>query len=388
MRRLLPLIALIALALPPIPCLADDWKASGYVRSFLTGTDLGRLGLGSSAEIESRLRLKLGGDITEALRAEVAFEIAPRWREKNTLAALYASAYTGMSYRIGDIDEMLFPSDIEPHDTFYVSQNLDRAFLTHKAEGFDLHVGRQAVSFGSARIINPTDVLAPYTFSTLAKEERIGVDAVRLMVPTAELGQLDAGVVFGDDARERNSAEFARYRADVSGTGVSLMLMRYRRNEMLGLDINGSIGGASAWLEAAYTNSRDGDDYARLTAGLDYALTSSTYAFAEYHFNGTGATDRDSYSIDGSAYADGAVYLLGAHYIGAGLTHEITPLLALSAQGLLSLTDASAMLGPSLQYNMEENVYTGLGAYVGIGAQDAEFRQSADVYYASFSVYF
>lgn len=388
MRCLASAIILASIALFPHTSIAEGWKASGYLRNFLTSTDMSRLGLGSTVELESRARLKLIGEIGNGLRAEIAYEIAPHLRENNPRAAMYASALTGMSYRAGDIDGVLAPSDLEASDTLYVTQNLDRAFITYKAADFDLHMGRQAVAFGSARTVNPTDVLAPYSFTTLAKEERIGVDAIRLMVPTALLGQIDAGIVFGDDAREKNSAEFARYRMDLSGTGVSMMLMRYRRNEMLGLDINGTMGGASAWLEASYTSSRDDYDYARLTAGLDYALTSTTYAFAEYHLNGAGASNRNAYSADGAAYADGAVYLLGLHYIGAGLTHEITPLVALSAQGLLNLTDHSAMLGPALQYNMEEDVYTSIGAYVGAGGSGTEFRSSADVYYCSLSLYF
>ena len=53
----------------------------------------------------------------------------------------------------------------------------------------------QAIAWGSAFVINPTDVIAPYVYNALDQEERYGVDALRVRVPTGALSETDLGYV-------------------------------------------------------------------------------------------------------------------------------------------------------------------------------------------------
>ena len=116
---------------------------------------------------------------------------------------------------------------------------------------------------------------------------------------------------------------------------------------------------------------RGGEDYFRLTTGLDYSLTGTTYGFVEYHYNGVGTNHAEDYLavLSHPAYRDGSVYLLGRHYLIPGLTHQITPLLTGNVMALVNLGDPSASIVPSLEYNVATDIYLSAGAYIGVGEE-------------------
>jgi hypothetical protein len=264
---------------------------------------------------------------------------------------------------------------------------------------FDLHIGRQAIAFGSAHVINPTDIIAPYTYNTIAKEERVGVDAIRLKAPTGQLGEFDIGYVFGEDFEYEESAAFISLRSYLLMTDATLMAMMFRENYLLGLDLARSIGGAGAWLETAYVFSEEGsdEDYLRLSVGSDYSFTDKLYAYIEYHYNGAGESEPYNYfdNLGETAYTDGAVYLLAKHYIAPGLTYQITPLLIFSGQALININDGSYLVFPIFEYSFADDIYSEIGAYIGVGDESSnpffpqsEFGLYPDRYFASLNFYF
>ncbi|MFC1549419.1 hypothetical protein ACFL4R_00930 [Nitrospirota bacterium] len=373
----------------------DQLKASGYLRSFATYS-INPLTDSETAILETRIRLKLSGDLSSRISAELAYELAPIWKE-NAPAPPGQQIYQGFSYRAGDLKQTLYPDDPHPGETFMVNQNLDRAFVSYSGMSFDLHAGRQPIAFGSARSLNPTDVLAPYPLNTIAKEERIGVDALRLRVPLGQMSELDAGAVFGDDARTEESAAYLRLKGYALGTDVSVMAMRFRKHSLYGLDLTRSIGGAGAWLETAhvFTNTT-GDDYFSLSTGVEYMFTDEFYAYIEYHRNGAGAGDKSEYPLNllKVAYTEGGVYLMSMDYLAPGISYQASPLVGLGLSVIYNLEDSSALISPTLEYNASENVYIGLGGFVGTGdsgilpGQGSEFGDYPDLLYASLSYYF
>lgn len=361
----------------------------GHIRNFATLVDFDG---DATAEALSLLRLRLLWEPSPNALGELAYELTPRLREKSgpTLVPLPPLFF----YRAVDLEEALY----EESENFSVAQNLDRAMITLRSASLDFFAGRQPIAFGSARAVNPTDVIVPFTFNTLAKEERAGVDALRAKLPFGRLGELDAGVVSGDDFEPGESAAFVRLKSYVLRTDASAMTMAFRENLLLGIDLARSIGGAGAWLEAAYVFADEGSDenYLRLTAGADYSLTAKLYGYAEYHFNGAGAGRPEEYFnvITETAYADGAVYLLGRHYLASGFTCEVTPLLVLSAQALINLEDGSLLPSPVLEYSAADDVTMKLGAFLGVGSDPggnvprSEFGLYPDLYFASLNIYF
>jgi hypothetical protein len=362
----------------------------------------------------NRLRLNLYGRVNDYMALTIAYDIAPKVQDDSLFgsSSLVGNIESSI-YRAGDLNARLYPGDSSSLRNFAVYQNLDRLFLTANAPFADIYFGRQAIAWGSARVINPTDVLAPFAFTELDIEDRLGVDAIRVRVPLGFMGELDCGYVAGDDFDYANSAMYLRGKFYTYRTDVTLLAIDFRENLLLGLDMTRAVGGAGTWLEAGYTfvgaaSSHDrnsSQDYLRASMGADYSLRDGTYLFVEYHYSEAGSTSPDCYlsELSGVAFRDGAVYLLGQHYIIPGVSYQITPLIILSGEVLTNLTDPSVLLAPTLEYNISENIYISAGAYIGFGKGPSvenpsqndpslglrsEFGSYPDIYFTSFRIYF
>jgi predicted porin len=219
------------------------------------------------------------------------------------------------------------------------------------------------------------------------------------------LGELDVGYVCGRDFDISRSAMFARGKFYIAATDLSVMFLGFRENLLIGLDAARSIGGAGAWFEAAAIlvdafdddERNSADDYFQMSIGMDYSPWTNAYTYAEYHFNGAGAASTDNYVANTrqTAYSEGSVYLLGRHYLGTGISHQLTPLTTLGIDMLANLGDRSAYLTPRIEYNVQENLYLSGGAYIGIGREAidmfkvrSEFRWYPDIFYGSLRLYF
>jgi hypothetical protein len=406
------------------PGRADDTVTiRGYFKTFcillvppritLDGSTLRETDMGA---VNNRLRLKFTLQPSKWWSFDGEYDISPRIQDSRLFdESLFPTGQDLGGYRLVDLRDRLLPGPEKPAGNFALYQNLDRFVFTIKTPAADIMIGRQAVAWGSARVINPTDILAPFGFNVLDKEERTGVDAVRVRVPLGSLDELDVGVVAGDGFKGRTSAFFLRGKVNVLKTDVSITAMGFRDHLLLGLDLARAIGGAGSWLEVAYVvpdaflrnGAAGGPDYFRASAGVDYNFSAKTYGFAEYHFNSAGRGEPEAYplSLGTVPYRDGAVYLLGRHYMSVGSTYQITPLLPFTGLIIANLSDLSIMLAPSLEYNISQNIYVSGGAYIGIGRSPeivasvpgpslqpnllhSEFGSFPDVVYASFRIYF
>jgi len=400
---------------------AADLAINGYYKNFFIAYDAPRIdgpaGLPQepiSGLVTDRIRVNAFYNFKNQLLLSLAYNIVPRIQDRSFSETQSNTGETSFPvYRFADLETCLYPKRREDMRSFGVFQNLDRAVITISASVADLYLGRQAIAWGSARAVNPTDILAPYTFDELDTEDRRGVDAARLRIPLGFMGEIDAGYVFGDDFAFDESAFFLRGKYYLAKTDISGLLIGFRENLLVGLDLARSIGGAGFWLEGAYTyvgaldRDRCGctEGYFRGTMGLDYALTGRLYGFAEYHFSqaGTGHPDQYSSLHTQPAYTDGSVYLLGRHYFIPGFSYQITPLLIGSGQVLVNIEDPSFLIAPGVEYNIAEDIYLSAGAFIGLGQRPAsessnnsessityrsEFGGYSDMYYTSFRVYF
>jgi len=366
--------------------------------------------------VSNRIRINGRYRIADWLTFRTSYDFVPRVQSR--LLDATTSLVTTLDpseYRAVDFDHRLYPEEGRAAGNFIINQNLDRAFFSIATSGFDLYLGRQAIAWGSAHAINPTDIIAPYSFNELDTEDRVGVDAVRLRVPLGFMGELDAGYVAGDDFEWNRSAVFLRGKYHIWRTDVSAMAVAFRENLMLGLDFARAVGGAGVWFEGAqvFMGTFDDDDsatgnenYFRGSLGLDYAFGGNAYGFLEYHLNTAGRSDPERYAHNllSTPYTEGSVYLMGRHYLIPGASYQLTPLVVAVGQALINLSDGSALLAPSIEYNITENIYLATGAYVCLGKAPrikmepgpeqipleigSEFGLYSDVYFISFRFYF
>jgi hypothetical protein len=392
----------------------SELSFNGYTKNFFVvyhniGLDWGALyGLPTpdfAGAVNQRIRSRLMYQPAKWFTAELDYDLSLRVQDSLLYANIFQfSLINPINYRYNDLNLKLYPAENKYQGSFAVFQNLDRFYLTIHASLCDLYVGRQAIAWGSARVINPTDVIAPFTFDELDKEERIGVDAFRCRIPLGPLSEFDTGYILGEAAKIENSAFFTRLKLYQLQSDLSLLLLSFSQNLLLGLDLARSVGGAGTWLETAYVfanglkkDEKDsGQDYFRLSAGLDYSFSDNSYAFLEYHFNGAGQAQARDYlqNLGKIAYQEGAVYLFGKHYLIPGYTYQFSPLISGIFETLINLTDPSLYLAISGEYNIAQNIYLMLGGYIGLGKSPegftlkSEFGAYPDTYFTSFRIYF
>lgn len=417
-------VAVLALLLGiPAPGRSEDAVSfSGYVKSFsilLVPPEITAGGFTLDAAVmgavSNRLRLKLAAQPSKSLSLDVEYDLSPRIQDARLFGeSQFLPGLTLGGYRFVDLRGRLYPGPGKTPESFALFHNLDRLVLRLKTGRADILIGRQAIAWGSARVVNPTDILAPFAFNELDKEERTGVDAVRVRISLGNLEEIDVGAVAGDGFRARTSAFFLRGKVHVLETDVAAVTMAFRDHWMIGLDLARSVGGAGTWVEAAYVvpsvlrrTTSDERGYLRASAGLDYNFSARVYGFAEYHFSSAGSRRPEAYlaSVPTTPYRDGSVYLLGRHYLSVGSTYQITPLLPFTGLVIANLGDPSFVVAPSVEYNISQDIYLGAGAYAGVGRRPeivgippapnpqpnllhSEFGSYPDLVYVSFRVYF
>ena len=174
-RGFMALVFVLLAVFFPRSVMADDWfSVSGYVKNFSmfldspVSPDESRF----SAVNTLRARIKVFVRPKDWFSASTAYEITPKFV---SLVSAFQSAdfIHPFAYRVADIRNPIWTSG--SNSPFSLKQNLDRLFLNFSTARFDITVGRQVISFGTARAINPTDIFAPFSFDTLDKEERAGV---------------------------------------------------------------------------------------------------------------------------------------------------------------------------------------------------------------------
>ncbi|MCE2416111.1 hypothetical protein J4G07_19180 [Candidatus Poribacteria bacterium] len=406
MRKVLVFIICL-MTTPFVGIVNAEFQASGYYKNFSTAFNSPLPDASMMGIVVNRLRLNLSYAPTDSLSFDFAYDFTPRVQDPLLFSqSPIAVGIASSRYRVADLDSPIYPRTDEPIGNVGIYHNLDRASVQFSTDFADFSIGRDAIAWGSARIINPTDIIAPYTYDQLDTEDRVGVDTIRVRIPIGVMGEVDTGYIFGNNFNFDKSAVFLRTQMNAAETDFSILLLEFQRDLLVGFDIARGIGGAGFWLETAYVLTEPFNDasdtvnnYLRTSIGFDYSFGGETYAFIEYHFNGAGTQKPENLltNLEQPAYTRGGVYLLGVHYLAPGFTHQLTPLISFSGQILLNLSDPSTWIAPQIAYNVAEDIHLSVGGFISVGKRpkngdstqfQSEFGSYPNLFFSSFRVYF
>ncbi len=389
---------------PPAPSLTGYLKSTMMVQQFAPNTVLPPLEEDKAYTMfQSQLRLRLFHESSDIFSFETAYVISPTAATPSLIASQGFLHPRKNAHRMFDLDDKL--RENTPRD-LSLFQNLDRCNINVFFPSADLHLGRQAIAFGSGKFINPTDIFSPFLFQDLNKENKTGVDALRLTLPTGDLSEIDLGIVLGKDGKMDNNAVFLRTHLYLFNTDLSLMVMDFNNNLMLGFDMTRSISQAGFWLEAAHVFAGEFDtpikeeDYFRLVSGVDFSFPDNTYLFVEYHYNSPGTEAENNYIAHTrrtinpftgfaplkTAYTHGGTYLMGRHYLIPGITYEITPLFTGTLHSLINLTDFSSYMAASVEYSLRQDFFLEVGGFLAMG-ESADMEKGALTPHSEFGLY-
>ena len=391
------------LVLPPLSGQLQACSISGSLKPGIDIIDVpvadSSLRFLSQAPLRLMLSQRLG-----STRLDLAYMICPTAGDP----AFEGSSESISPFRIDDLDERILPSQWKGTESFSLLQNLDRLSIHLRLPFSSLTLGRQAIYWGLSKSVSPTDFIAPFQYGTIDMEYQVGVDAIRSTFPIGMMSELDAGWVFGKDALFNKSGGWLRGRFYMLQTDAVLLAACFRENLMLGGSLNRAIGGATGWLElavvstAVFAGDAPGDDketFWSASAGTDRSwFNASLYGYLEYHFNSPGANDTEDYddAITTPAYTTGGIYLLGKHYLSPGITWTPMPLLNISGQSLINLTDPSAYVTLMGEYSITENITLNIGISRGVGESPgsetgglrSEFGSWPGTYFTSAAYFF
>ena len=346
-------------------------ELKGYYKNLLTFSETGP-GDDYYSDM-NRLRLEMDSNITRTLSAKVIYDNELIFGSfLNTPEFALLKAQPQDTYF--DLDKVLADTG-----DVYWRHSLYRCYLAYTGEKTTLTAGRQRVALGVGKIWNPKDLINPVSPLSLERDERTGADAIHADFHLGALSGL--GLVYA----KKDAAENAVIKAktNLKGYDLSAMAGRFGEDAVLGLDFSGYIGDSGFRGEGTYTFADQRDDFVRGVLSWDYTFENTLYVLLEYLYNGG--------NIDGMASPyqfTGEIITKNRNFLGIGMGYDLTPLVRLDALSILDLDGESIFLGPSIKYNIVQNVDWITGAQFFRGRQDGEYGSMPDVYYTQAQWYF
>ena len=316
----------------------------------------------------NRARLNMDWQPAQSWQFEASLDYQLLWSDPSRAFPLPGSGYN----RRLDMDKVWQHGD---HNASRLQ--VDRLNLQWRSGTLDTTLGRQAVGFGRILIYSPLDVIAPFAPDAIDTEVRSGIDALHTIYNYGIDGQLGAVAVWGKEARYNSF--LATWSDNRAGVDMLLIGGRLRGHSMFGAGLAGNLGTLGLKGEISVHKGRDTgevggdlhDAYALAAIETWYRFDSGISLIAQYLYNGPGVGDPKDYpkALASAPLLEGLTYLLGRHYLIIAPAYELHPLL--TAQGLLlyNLEDRSALVRPTLDLSLADNLSLQLFWTVNIGQE-------------------
>ena len=395
MSRVFRSLAAIVALLAGSARAADTSDFNGYLKAFGSVTDVRdsdqRLGYADDAyafDNADRLRLRMEYRPTDEVSMGAHYEAYLQWGDSVRIQRRIEAPIRMERRRFLDLE-----SEILDEDAIRARHGLDRLWMRWEPDRrAQMTVGRQAVSWGTGLVWSPTDIFSAFAPTEIDREEKLGVDVVRLMLqPYSDVSvDLVAEPLDRDEhghATAQDSTYAARIGTHAGEYDLHLCGGSVQSDAVLGGDFSGYLGDAGFRGEALYTwvDESDQRDYFRGLLGADYAFAVpwNPYVAVEYFHNGLGECNEDDYAarrMESSVqrvFERGIAYNIGRDYLAGTLRVQPSALLTMQATTLVNLHDGSVREFATLTWSVTEDFDVMLGVDVGLGGE-GEFTHLRD----------
>ncbi len=271
-------------------------------------------------------------------------------------------------------------SSIYPKDRF----TFDRALIKLYFKYADVYIGRQQIGWGTGYAFNPTDIWNQKN-PTDPTAPKMGVDAFNISIPAGNLGSLSFIFTPGNDIEHCGYG--SRFKNNIFGYDYSFSLTKYHNADrelygfpekiLIGADFSGQtfadigIFGEGVFVNPKYDDLEYTDtdsSYIQTTIGLNYTLDNGIYILAEYHYNGLGNDEMDTYDIiDFMNLYSGEMVGFGKNYIFTMIKYDFFDDYSFSITNLLNIDDKSGVIMPNLEYTFTEDIGIAINSSIFIG---------------------
>jgi len=264
---------------------------------------------------------------------------------------------------------------------------LDRASVAYSDASVVLRFGRQAISWGNGLLFTPMDILNPFDPTAVDKEYKSGDDMfyAQYLLSNGDDVQAVAVVrrdpVSGEVESDQSSLAF-KYHGFWAGREYDLLATRHYGQTVLALGFSGDLGGA-VWRSDLVWNDTATEPVLTGVTGLTWSWVGAGHnwtGLAEYYYNGFGLTGGD-YSVAGlvahpellARLARGELFNIGRHYLGVSVTLEATPLLNLTPNIFVNLSDPSAYAQFVMSYDWKQDLQLLTAVSFPVGPDGSEY---------------
>lgn len=264
---------------------------------------------------------------------------------------------------------------------------IDRFSIGYTGDKTVVRFGRQAVSWGNGLLFTPMDILNPFDPTAVDKEYKSGDDMLyaQYLLDNGSDWQVVTVVrrdpVSGDAERDQSSLAI-KYHGFWGSHEYDLLAAEHYGEFALGMGASTDFGGA-VWRGDLVWNKTEPGSVLTAVGGVSYSGVAGGYnwrGFIEYYFNGFGQKD-GNYSPAGLAsnpellkrLARGELFNLGRHYLGTSVSIEITPLLNLTPNMFINLTDPSALAQLVISYDWKQDIQLLAALSIPIGPNGSEY---------------
>ena len=368
-----------------------------------------------------RLRLKFDHKPTETVDIKVHYELRTAWGEttriQNRLRVQGATTDPEIDIIINPRIRQRFldlESRIQRESNFLFEHSLDRLRIRYQTEELEFTLGRQAVSWGTGLVWNPTDLFSGFAPTEIDRDEKSGVDVVRVIWVPAEAFSLDLIVEPLDKRKSysidrQDSSLASRATTHFKEYDISLVSGLIAGDWVIGGDFTGYLKDAGLRGEWIYTSIDESDerDYFRALLSVDYAFQArwDPYIALEYLYNGLGTSKEADYLkrlADSSvqrAFQRGNAFNVGRNYLALVGRLTLSALVTLQSTTLWNIGDNSVREFLAFTWSLSDDIDFLLGCDIGFGDLGTEFGgfsseevgidfRSPNLYFAFLKFYF
>jgi hypothetical protein len=390
-----PLLAAALAACVAPRAAAQLGPLTGYYLNVPGHAGSSALGPGGWSDYQ-RLRLMLGPALGP-LRLEAAYEQLFLYQQ--TAGAAFGALAPGAAPATGDWLGLDWTLAQRGHVLW--RHRFDRLNVALPRGGYEVRVGRQAISWATTLLFTPADPFAPFDPSDPFREYRSGVDAARVQVYPGPFSSLDFVVRPERTATGRTVTAAARGKVTVGTVDLSAWGGVVDGDPAGAAGATGTVAGAAWRTEVAVREDSAGRAVLRFAAGLDRRwglFGRDLYVVVEYQHDGFGATSASQLAaVLGSApYRRGEMQVLGRDVAAGQLQYQVHPLVSAELLVLRDLRDGSTLLAPALAISAANDLAVRIGAFLPagrstvspFGAIGSEFGIAPRFVYGSLSWFF
>ncbi|MFC2111884.1 hypothetical protein ACFLTA_01310 [Bacteroidota bacterium] len=272
--------------------------------------------------------------------------------ETNKLIPGYADAVAK------DIGWMDLSFNLLSGNSYLLNSTIDRVWMQYSTDGFVATAGRQRINWGQTFVWNVNDIFNAYSYFDFDYEERPGSDAIRLQFYPNYTSTIELAAKIDSS---NNLTAAALYRFNVFSYDIQLLAGVLQEEDWVGgLGWSGNLGGAAFRGEGSYffpvKNFSDTTGMFMFSAGFDYIFPNTLMLQAEYLYSSKPFNSALGFIDFYSGPLTVKQLAFTEHTIFASASYQITPLFTASLAGMYFPEMKGYFIGPSLTYNVLNNV--------------------------------